>query len=289
MLVHIQIRDFAIIDAIELELGSGLTVLTGETGAGKSILVDALLLAAGGRAGAEVVRHGAERAEVSATFAVQGNATAAAWLAEQSIEHDGECVLRRVIGTDGRSRAYVNGQAMSVQSLRQLGETLVDVHGQMEYQSLMKRAAQCDLLDQSGDYPELLADVANRYREWATLREQRDRSAASAQDRDARLELLRYYLNELQALDVKSDELPELTAESQRLSQHGRLASGARDILQLLREAEQVSAEDALSRALTISRSLADLDGRLAPAARSIEEGLIALRDAVASVEHYES
>lgn len=289
MLVHIQIRDFAIIDAIELELGPGLTVLTGETGAGKSILVDALLLAAGGRAGAEVVRHGADRAEVSATFAVKGNATAAAWLAEQSIEHDGECVLRRVIGSDGRSRAYVNGQAMSVQSLRQLGETLVDVHGQMEYQSLMKRAAQRDLLDQSGDYPELLADVANRHREWSMLREQRDRSAASAQDRDARLELLRYYLNELQALDLKSDELPELTAERQRLSQHGRLAGGAREILQLLREAEQVSAEDALSRALTISRSLADLDLRLAPAARSIEEGLIALRDAVASVEHYES
>jgi DNA repair protein RecN (Recombination protein N) len=289
VLVHIQIRDFAIIDAIELELGSELTVLTGETGAGKSILVDALLLAAGGRAGAEVVRHGAERAEVSATFAVRGNAAAEAWLSEQSIEHEGECVLRRVIGSDGRSRAYVNGQAMSVQSLRQLGETLVDVHGQMEYQSLMKRAAQRDLLDQSGDYPALLTDVANRYREWSTLREQRDRSAASAQDRDARLELLRYYLNELNALDLKGDELPELTAERQRLSQHGRLASGAREILQLLREAEKMSAEDALSRALTISRSLADLDSRLVPAARSIEEGLIALRDAVASVEHYES
>jgi DNA repair protein RecN (Recombination protein N) len=289
VLVHIQIRDFAIIDAIELELGSGLTVLTGETGAGKSILVDALLLAAGGRAGAEVVRHAAERAEVSATFAIAGNAPAEAWLTEQSIEHNGECVLRRVIGTDGRSRAYVNGQAMSVQSLRQLGETLVDVHGQMEYQSLMKRAAQRDLLDQSGGYAELLVDVANRYREWSALREQRDRSSASAQDREARLELLRYYLSELKALDLKSDELPELMAERQRLSQHGRLAAGAREILQLLREAEQVSAEDALSRALTISRSLADLDARLAPAARSIEEGLIALRDAVTSVEHYES
>jgi DNA repair protein RecN (Recombination protein N) len=114
MLTHIQIRDFAIIDAVELELGPGLTVLTGETGAGKSILVDALLLAAGGRAGAEVVRHGAERAEVSATFAIQKNSAATAWLADQSIEHEGECVLRRVVAADGRSRAYVNGQAMPV-------------------------------------------------------------------------------------------------------------------------------------------------------------------------------
>ncbi|MGH8240254.1 MAG: AAA family ATPase, partial [Steroidobacteraceae bacterium] len=133
MLLHIQIRDFAIIDATELELASGLTVLTGETGAGKSILVDALLLAAGGRAGAEAVRHGAERAEVSATFTVANNAAASAWLAEQSIEHEGECVLRRIVGADGRSRAYVNSQAMPVQALRQLGETLVDIHGQMEY------------------------------------------------------------------------------------------------------------------------------------------------------------
>ena len=124
MLTHIQIRDFAIVDAVELELGAGLTVLTGETGAGKSILVDALLVAAGGRAGTEVVRHGAERAEVSATFGVTGNAAALAWLEEQSIEHDGECILRRVVASDGRSRAYVNGQAMPVQSLRQLGEAL---------------------------------------------------------------------------------------------------------------------------------------------------------------------
>jgi DNA repair protein RecN (Recombination protein N) len=228
VLLHIQIRDFAIIDAAELELASGLTVLTGETGAGKSILVDALLLAAGGRAGAEVVRHGAERAEVSATFTIENNPAARAWLAEQSIEHEDECVLRRIVGADGRSRAYVNSQAMPVQALRQLGETLVDIHGQMEYQSLMKRAAQRELLDQSGDYRELLDSVAAQHRAWSELREQRDRAAASAQDREARLELLRYHLGELKALDLKAGELEELTAERQRLSQHGRLASGAR-------------------------------------------------------------
>ena len=221
VLLHIQIRDFAIIDAAELELASGLTVLTGETGAGKSILVDALLLAAGGRAGAEVVRHGADRAEVSATFAISNNAAARAWLAEQSIEHEDEAVvLRRIVGADGRSRAYVNSQALSVQALRQLGETLVDIHGQMEYQSLMKRAAQRELLDLSGDYRELLDSVAAQHRAWSELREQRDRAAASAQDREARLELLRYHLGELKALDLKSGELADLSAERQRLAQH---------------------------------------------------------------------
>jgi DNA repair protein RecN (Recombination protein N) len=290
VLLHIQIRDFAIIDAAELELASGLTVLTGETGAGKSILVDALLLAAGGRAGAEVVRHGADRAEVTATFTIANNPAARAWLAEQSIEHEDESVvLRRIVGTDGRSRAYVNSQAMPVQALRQLGETLVDIHGQMEYQSLMKRAAQRELLDQSGDYRELLDSVAAQHRSWSELREQRDRAAASAQDREARLELLRYHLAELKALDLKTGELEELTAERQRLSQHGRLASGAREILQLLREAEDMNAEHAVSRALTVSRGLTELDARFASIAKAIDESLIALREGIESAARYEA
>lgn len=289
MLTHIQIRDFAIIDAVELELGPGLTVLTGETGAGKSILVDALLLAAGGRAGAEVVRHGAERAEVSATFAIQKNTAANAWLAEQSIEHEGECILRRVIAADGRSRAYVNGQAMPVQSLRQLGESLVDVHGQMEYQSLVRRSAQRELLDQSGEHRELLSAVADTWRSWSQVKAERDRAAASAQDREARLELLRYHVGELQALDLKAGESEELAAERQRLSQRGRLASGAREIIQLLREAEEVSAEQAISRALTIARTVGELDAQFMPMAKLIEESLITLREGVESVERYES
>lgn len=289
MLNHIQIRDFAIIDAVELELGSGLTVLTGETGAGKSILVDALLLAAGGRAGAEVVRHDAERAEVSATFAVESNVEALAWLSEQSIEHDGECVLRRIVSSDGRSRAYVNGQAMSVQALRRLGETLVDVHGQMEYQSLMRRAAQRELLDRNGDHSELVEAVAKQWQSLSALRDERDRAAASAQDREARLELLKYHLTELHALDLQSGEIEELTAERSRLSQRGRLAEGARSIVQLLREAEDSSAEQAVSRALSIARTLNDLDSQFAPITQLIDESLIALREGVESVERYES
>src|SRR5437868_3658305 len=262
MLTHIQIRDFAIIDAVELELDAGLTVLSGETGAGKSILVDALLLAAGGRAGAEVVRHGTERAEVSATFAVANNSEALAWLAEQAIEHDGECILRRVVASDGRSRAYVNGQAMPVQSLRRLGEALVDVHGQMEYQSLMRRSAQRELLDCNGDHSQLVETVATLWQTLASLRDERDRAAASAQDREARLELLKYHLTELKALDLKPGALEELSSERLRLSQRGTLAEGARGIVPLLRAAEESSAEHAVSRALSLARTLNDLDPR---------------------------
>jgi DNA repair protein RecN (Recombination protein N) len=183
----------------------------------------------------------------------------------------------------------VNSQAMPVQALRQLGETLVDIHGQMEYQSLTRRAAQRELLDQSGDYRELLAAVGDQHRAWAELREQRDRAAASAQDREARLELLRYHLGELSALDLKGSEIEELTAERQRLSQHGRLAAGAREILQMLREAEDMNAEQAVSRALTVSRSLTELDARFASIAKAIDESLIALREGIESAERYEA
>ena len=130
MLTHLQIRDFAIIDAVELELATGLTALTGETGAGKSILVDAVLLAIGGRADAGVVRHGTERAEITATFELKDQAAAREWLAAQDIEADGEVMLRRVVGADGRSRAYINGQAQPLSQVRALGELLLDIHRQ---------------------------------------------------------------------------------------------------------------------------------------------------------------
>ena len=289
MLTHIQIRDFAIIDAVELELGAGLTVLTGETGAGKSILVDALLLAAGGRAGSEVVRHGSERAEVSATFDIEKNLPALEWLQEQSLEHDGECVLRRVVAADGRSRAYINGQAMPIQALRQLGETLVDVHGQMEYQSLVRQAMQRELLDRSGDYLASLDSVRAAWLVLSKLREDYARASASVADRDTRLDILRYQLGELNALELKAGEFESLSSERQRLAQSGRLGAGAREIVQLLREAEDVNAEHAIARALTIARSLVEYDAKYNEIARLIDESLIALREGVEAVERYES
>jgi DNA repair protein RecN (Recombination protein N) len=289
MLTQIQIKDFAIIDRIELELGSGMTALTGETGAGKSILVDALLFAVGGRAGTEIIRHSCERAEVTATFAVRDNPLTSAWFDEQALEHDGECVLRRLVGTDGRSRAWVNGQAMPVQALRQLGETLVDVHGQMEYQSLMKRAAQRDLLDQHGAHDKLLKQVADSYRVLKDLRMQRTATERNAQDRTERLSLLRYQLSELQALAPQPGEAAELNAERQRHTQSGRLAQGVREIAELLRETAGHNAEQVLSRTQTIARQLGNIDARLNDTIQLLDEALIATREAANAIQHYES
>ncbi len=190
MLTHLQIRDFAIVAAVELEFARGFTALTGETGAGKSILVDALLLAVGGRADSGAVRHGAERAEVTATFDVGANAGARAWLDEQQVPHDGELVLRRSVGADGRSRAWVNGQSMPVQALRTVGELLVDVHGQLEFQSLGRRSHQRDLLDDSGGLAAEVAAMRAAYRLWRDLDDERQAHERRLQDRDGRLDLL---------------------------------------------------------------------------------------------------
>lgn len=289
MLTQLHIRDFAIIDGIELELGPGMTALTGETGAGKSICVDALLLVTGARAGAEVVRQGSERAEITATFDVADNDSALAWLKEQEIEHEGECILRRSIGSDGRSRAWVNGQTMPIQALRQVGEALVDVHGQMEYQSLMRRSAQRELLDRHAAHDAFVQAVGASWKQLAALRAQLEQAASSTQDRLARLELLEYHVRELDALDLKPNEVIELVAERQRLAQSGRLGSGLREISMLLREAEDANAEQAIARASSLARQLVNIDSALGNLAKLVDEALISVREAVDEAARRES
>ena len=230
MLTHLQIRDFAIVAAVEIEFGPGFTAMTGETGAGKSILVDALLLAVGGRADSGAVRHGAERAEVAASFDLARNEAARHWLAEQSIDHEGEVQLRRVVAADGRSRAYVNGQAVPVQSLRALGECLVDVHGQLEFQSLSRRDYQRELLDDSGGLGPQREATRSAYRTWRALERERAEFEERGRDRVQRLELLGHYVAELEALDPKPGEAAELAEERRRVASLGRLAAGGRQV-----------------------------------------------------------
>src|SRR3990167_5388023 len=148
MLTTLALRDFAIVTRLQLEWAEGMTVLTGETGAGKSILIDALGIVLGDRADNSVVRHGAEQAEVLAAFAVAGNRSAESWLAEQAMAHDREVLLRRVIGKDGRSRAFINGTPVTLTMLRELGSSLVEIHGQHEHQRLLHSSAQRDMLDE---------------------------------------------------------------------------------------------------------------------------------------------
>ena len=278
MLTHLQVRDFAIIDAVEVELGDGLTVLTGETGAGKSILVDALQWAVGGRAGVEVIRHDAARAEIAATFDLRAaDPLLRGWLAEQSIEADDDLVVRRVITREGKSRAYLNGQQVPVQALREVGALLAEIHGQHEFQSLLKPAAQRRLLDDYAGTEALAAEVGALHRERLTKAEALASLEDDARERDDRLDLLRHQAGELSALALQSDELPALAAERSRLANTGRLADSARAALDLVYEAEGGSAQANAARALGLLRQSAALDAKLGALLPGLEEAVAGL------------
>ncbi len=287
MLTHLQIRDFAIIDAVELELRTGLTALTGETGAGKSILVDAVMLAIGGRAGADIVRHGTERAEITATFEIADNGPARRWLDEQSIDHEGEVQLRRVVGGDGRSRAYVNGQTLPLQLVRGLGDLLIDIHGQQEFLQLVKRDTQRALVDEHGGHAALLAPVARLAAEWRDVHARLTDLRAAAAERDSRLELLRYQVQELEGLALQPGEVAELADEAKRLANRGRLAESAQLALGLLYEGEGADAHTLASRAAAALRAAGELDAGVRSAGGMVEEALIQLKEAGRELSAY--
>jgi DNA repair protein RecN (Recombination protein N) len=288
MLTHLQIRDFAIIDVVELEVRPGMTVLTGETGAGKSIMVDALQLLAGGRAGAEVVRAGAERAEISGTFdLLRAPRELKRWLEEQSISTDSELQVRRVIASDGRSRAYLNAQIVPVQLLRDLGNILIDIHGQHEFQSLTRSSAQRELLDDFGRHDALVGQVEIAHRVWNGLLNRMLELETKARDRDAKLDLLRYQVRELEALQLAEGEVATLNEERGRLANRGKLAEAAQTAVMQLYESEEGSAHAAVSRALQAIRSLATVDSKLGAVLPLVDEAAIQIREAARQLQHY--
>src|SRR5208283_4703448 len=279
MLTHLKLRDLVIVDEAELEFGPGLTALTGETGAGKSIVVDALLLVAGSRGAGDVVRHGAERAEVAASFAGLC-AGALRW-------HEGEVLVRRVIGADGRSRAYINGQMVPIQALREFSDMLIEIHGQQEFQHLVKRSAQRDLLDERLGDPQLSAPVAQVYERYRACRREHESLKSAAESRDARLDLLRYQLTEFKAEVTTVAAIEELFAEQKRIAGHGRLAAAAGGALAAVYEDDGANAHDLLAKAAAALRSAAEMDPKLGQAAQLVSEAGINAREAAAALRHY--
>ena len=224
MLAHLSVRDFAIVARLDLDLHAGMTVLTGETGAGKSILIDALGLTLGERASTKVVRSGAERAEVVAIFEFGQDCHAARYLAEQDLASaDDECILRRVIGSDGRSRAQVNGRPVPLQTLRELGDLLVDIHGQHEHQSLLRGVAQRRILDEYAGHGAALEGLAALHDQWQTTRAAIENLTGGPEQRAQRIDFLRYQIKELDGLDIQSGELERLDREHRRLSHASEL------------------------------------------------------------------
>ncbi|MDN2696075.1 DNA repair protein RecN [Janthinobacterium sp. SUN073] len=291
MLHTLSIRDFVIVDTIELEFSAGFSVLTGETGAGKSILIDALTLALGGRGDASVVREGAAKADITADFSV--SEVAQAWLvANEFANDDGGALLRRVIDNAGRSKAYINGIPATAAQLRELGDMLVDIHGQHAHQSLLKSEAQRALLDGQATAREAGVEqdarqVAALHKRWRALVRQREEFETNAANVLYERERLEWQVGELEKLAAKPGEWTEITNEHSRLSHAASLLEGAQEALSLISESEDhpiVSQLSALNQKLG---KLVSVDAELQPIVDLIESSRIQLQESVYALNNY--
>jgi DNA repair protein RecN (Recombination protein N) len=289
MLRSLFVKDFAIIDGADVNFASGLTVLTGETGAGKSLLVDALMLLAGGRGDAGVVRHGAERAEMSAEFDVRALPLARAWLREQELDDEEQLRLRRVVRSDGSSRAWLNDRPVSLSVLREAAAFLVEIHGQHEHQALLSRRHQLALLDAFAQHPERIDDVARAARRIADL-DRRIVELAGAEKGDPdRLDYLRFQHQELKKHALPGETYARLIDDHRRLAHAATLLQGSQQLIEALDSDDDRSATSLLAHSATDARKLAQLDPALAPVAELLESAGIQLVEAINELERYRS
>ena len=287
MLMNLQIRDFAIVDRIEIEFEPGMTVLTGETGAGKSILVDALGLVLGERGSAQLVRSGAQRAEFAAEFNTAKLPAVQAWLEQQALNLDDECLLRRVINADGRSRAFINGNAVPLSQLKDLGELLLDIHGQQFHQSLGRRNMQRDLLDHFGGLLQARADTESGFAEWQEVAARLQQLLEADADRTSRLELLAFQLQELDTLALDDGETEALLVERQKLQNSGRLADGVSSAINSLIDNEAGNANSQIAVALRSLETLLAFDSELESTIEMLNSASIQVAEVTESLRRY--
>ena len=286
MLRRLLIRDFVIVDALELDLRCGFGALTGETGAGKSILVDALSMALGERADAAVVRGGCARAEIAAEFHLEAGSDSARWLEENDLGAGGDCLLRRVVDAGGRSRAYINGSPATLAQLREIGARLVDIHGQHAHHALLHAENQRALLDAHGGLAELAERTAQLHRAWRRLADARSNAErdVAAQAREA--EMLDWQLRELRQLAFDAGQWQETGQEHRRLAHAASLAEAAAEAVAGLEDGE-AAARPQVDRIAARLRSLAEFDPGLAETAQLIEAAGIQLAEAAHAMRRY--
>ncbi|MFZ5756871.1 MAG: DNA repair protein RecN [Pseudomonadota bacterium] len=285
MLSALSISHYAIVDALELEFAGGLTVVTGETGAGKSIMIDALALALGDRADAGAVRPGAERADVTATFDLTRLAHARTWLAERELDNGTDCILRRTVGNDGRSRGFINGRPSPLADLKALGELLIDIHGQHEHQSLLRRDNHRLLLDEYGGLGAQAKAVAAAFGEFRRARDALAELDRAVSDRDARRDLLKFQVEELDRLGLKAGEPAALESEHKRLANTDSLRAACEQAFALVYEHEDGAARDRLERARHALDGLDDPE--LARASELLASAIIHVEEAADALRRY--
>ena len=292
MLTQLTINNFAIVRQLEIELSKGMSVITGETGAGKSIAIDALGLCLGQRIETSMVREGQERAEICASFFIEPTNPAYQWLQEQELQdpdNPSDCILRRVINADGRSKAFINSTPVSASQLKEIGQYLIHINGQHASQLLLKNDYQLQLVDTFAHHHDLLAQMREDYRTWKNLQTQVKTFQQKVAENEAKKQLLQYQVEELDEFALHPNEYLELEEDQRRLSNSEQLTQLSQSALQLLSENETVSIDSMLYRATQYIDELSELDPRYASVQTMLNDALIQVQEATSEVQHLAS
>ena len=292
MLTQLTINNFAIVRQLEIELAKGMSVITGETGAGKSIAIDALGLCLGQRIETSMVREGQERAEICASFFIEPTNPAYQWLQAQELQdpdNPSDCILRRVINADGRSKAFINSTPVSASQLKEIGQYLIHINGQHASQLLLKNDYQLQLVDTFAHHHDLLAQMREDYRTWKNLQTQVKTFQQKVAENEAKKQLLQYQVEELDEFALRPNEYLELEEDQRRLSNSEQLTQLSQSALQLLSENETVSIDSMLYRATQYIDELSELDPRYVSVQTMLNDALIQVQEATSEVQHLAS
>ena len=287
MLVSLYLRNFVIVREAELSLRDGMTAITGETGAGKSILIDALNLVLGGRTSSNIIRHGKDQSEIIASFDLTDCSDAIDWLKEQELDAEGDCVIRRILRRNGPSRGFINGRPVVMQQLRQLGDYLVDIHGQHEHQSLLRLDDQRKILDSIAGHQDDMDKLASIYADILLCQQQLDQLRAMDDKGESQLELLRYQATELEQLGLQQNEISELEEEHRRLANASDLITGINENLYNLSNDGSTDVEQQLNHSISRLQQLERFDPGLKEINQILLNASIHIDEAVARLRQY--
>lgn len=289
MLLQLNIQNFAIVKSLDIDWQSGMTTITGETGAGKSIAIDALGLCLGDRSTTNVVRPNCKKAELAATFETQNNTNAQQWLNQHDLllESSSECILRRVISAEGRSKAYINGSQVPLVQLKEIGQLLINIHGQHDHQLIVKSSQQCKLLDEYADHKPVLDEVKHYYQQWHKLSKELTLLQQNKLQREAQQQLLQYQVNELNEFALQAGEFQTLESDYKRHANAQDLLDTTLQSLQTLAEDDSFNVLDSLRQCSENISSLARLDNRLSDVATILSDSFLQVEEASADLKHY--
>jgi DNA repair protein RecN (Recombination protein N) len=287
LLLSINISNYTLVESLEIEFAQGTTAITGETGAGKSLILDALRMALGDRADTDTIRHGKERAEITATFDINTIEAAKAWLDANDFNSDENCILRRIYTREGRSRGYINGQPSTMSQLQELGDMLTDIHSQHEHQSLLRKETHCRLLDEYAKAEDLATKVASEYSAWHKVHLDLTNLLQRSDELDDRKDLLSFQVNELQQFDLTAKHLEQLELEQKTLANAEQIVQDSHNLLAICEQAEGFNLRDSLNKALSILANIEYKPDALKITEELLQGGLIQIEEAINEISHH--